>query len=472
MEMTERLPKSVLVGGAILALVVLAYAAFSRPGYFTSQSYLGGLVLLEFLIAALWLYRRVFFPVVILAFLLAGLDLPVGTAWTAARWVFLTVGAFGGLFIILKERGHRFGLFHAVAAFAVMTALVSAAVSRYPGVALLKVLSLFLLFLYGATGARLAVAGRENRFFNGLLIGCEIFVGANALLHVAGIEAMGNPNSLGAVMGVVCAPILFWGVLLGGERFAQRRRWVLYAACMYLAFISHARAGLGAALLSSGLLCLALRKYKLAIEGSIVIVILVAATAIFRPEAVSSLFTSVVYKNADQAQGVLASRESPWRAAVDSIHKQPWFGTGFGTTASGTDAHEEQGKFSSSTTVTTENGSSYLAIASGVGLLGVLPFGVLLILLVGKVFRTVAWMRRSGSAVHPAVPLAMVMCAGMAHAGLEDWMFAPGYYLCVFFWSLAFILVDVAPAARVSALAMRWYPRPARHPVGAVAPGR
>jgi hypothetical protein len=32
------------------------------------------------------------------------------------------------------------------------------------------------------------------------------------------------------------------------------------------------------------------------------------------------------------------------------------------------------------------------------------------------------------------------------HAAFEDWLFAPGYYLCVFFWALAFIMVDVLPA--------------------------
>ena len=29
---------------------------------------------------------------------------------------------------------------------------------------------------------------------------------------------MGNPNSLGAVMGVVGAPILLWGILVSEER--------------------------------------------------------------------------------------------------------------------------------------------------------------------------------------------------------------------------------------------------------------
>jgi hypothetical protein len=49
------------------------------------------------------------------------------------------------------------------------------------------------------------------------------------------------------------------------------------------------------------------------------------------------------------------------------------------------------------------------------------------------------------------------------------WMFAPGYYLCVFFWSLAFVFADVAPSSRVPGLALRWHPNEAGRAVGAVA---
>jgi hypothetical protein len=41
----------------------------------------------------------------------------------------------------------------------------------------------------------------------------------------------------------------------------------------------------------------------------------------------------------------------------------------------------------------------------------------------------------------------MLVLAGMVHASFEDWLFAPGSYLCVLFWCMAFILVDVAPAS-------------------------
>jgi O-antigen ligase len=363
-----------------------------------------------------------------------------------ARWLFLAVGALAGTFIVLKDRRYHFGLFHAVAGFVVLTALMSATVSRYPDVALLKVLSIFLLFLYAGTGARIAVAGRENRFFNGLLLGCEIFVGAIALLHLAGIEAMGNPNSLGEVMGVVVAPILLWGFLMGGEPSIQHRRGLLFAVCMYLGFVSHARAGLAAAFVSCGLLCLALRKYKMFIEGLVVLTIILAATAIFRPEAITSMTSSILYKGADQEQGILASRESPWRTAMDNIRQHPWFGTGLGTTAEGADADQQQARFSSNTNVTMEHGSSYLALIAGVGILGAVPPVLLLLMLIAKVFRTVGLMLRSTNAAHAAIPLAMVVVAGIVHAAFEDWMFAPGNYICVFFWCFAFILVDVTPS--------------------------
>ncbi len=469
--MTHRISKNVLIGAAVMfVLPVLAYVAYSRPWYFTSTSYLAGLIFLEFLVVAVWMYRRVFFAAVLMSFLFAGVNLPVGSGWAVARWVVLSVGALAGLVIMLKDRRLHFGFFHIVAFFSVLAALISAAASRYPHVASLKVLSILLLFVYAGTGARIAANGRENRFFKGLLIGCEVFVGVNALFYGIGIAVMGNPNSLGAVMGMMGAPILLWGVLLGGEPSTQRRRLALYAVCMYLAFMSHARAGIAAALLSSGLLCLALRRYKLLAEGLIVLLIVVAGVSLFRPNAVLSMVSSVIYKSNEE--GILTSRVFPWQSALDNVREHPWFGTGLGTTANGGDASEEQGKFASSRTVTAENGSSYLAILAGVGVVGAVPFILLLLLLYGKVFRTLIWMRKFGSASHAAVPLAAIMVAGMLHAAFEDWMFAPGNYLCVFFWSLAFVLVDVAPSSQLSRFTVRWHPRPTQQPVGGVAPSR
>lgn len=458
--MVERVPKNVMVGGAALLALALAYIAYSRPGYFT-QTYLVGLLFLEFLAVAVWTYRRYFFAVVLVSFLFAGLNLPVGAGWAQVRWVVLGVGTLVGCLIVLKDRSYRFELFHLLALFSVLTGLISAAVSAYPDVALLKVLSMLLLLVYAATGARVAAIGREKQFFAGLLLGCEILAGMNALFYGMGIQAMGNPNSLGAIMSVVAAPILLWGGLLGGKPWVYRRRFFLYGISMYLVFLSHARAGLAAAVISSAMLCLGLRKYKMLIEGSILLLIVGAAVALFQPDAISSTSNALFYKNREE--GLLASRLTPWQTALDNFNDHPWFGMGLGTTVGGGDPSDEQVKFASSGGVTAENGSSYLAVLVGVGIVGTIPIAIVLILLLGRVIRTLAFMRVSGTPLHPAIPLAAVITAGIVHATFEDWMFAPGYYLTVFFWCLAFIFVDVAPPPRSSLVGLPWIRKPATH---------
>lgn len=476
--MIERIPKSVVVLIVIALGLVLACIAYSRPGYFTSEGYLQEILMLELCVAAVWLYRKVFYPIVISTFLLAGVDLPVGSIWTMARWGVLGLGALIGTVIMLKERRYRFGMFHVLAFFAVLAALVSAAVSRYTMISSLKVLSLLLLFVYAATGVRVAVIGRENRFFSGLLLGTEILVGLIGAFYLMGVEALGNPNSLGAVMGVAGAPILLWGMVLPQESVTYRRRLLLFGLAMYLAYASHARAALLAGFISCALLCLALRRYALLAQGVGILAVLIAAGGIVNPEAfsrtVSNVTSTVLFKGKDPSEGLLASRKSPWQDSVDAIRDHFWFGTGFGTADNGQDATEEVGKFSSHSSVTAEHGSSYLAITSWVGILGVVPFALVLGVLLKRIFRALWWMWRTGNPVHPAVPLTFVLLAGMMHAVFEDWMFAPGYYLCIFYWTMAFVFVDQTALMPIpeSVAAYRWRAAQAPQAIGTVAPSR
>jgi hypothetical protein len=108
--------------------------------------------------------------------------------------------------------------------------------------------------------------------------------------------------------------------------------------------------------------------------------------------------------------------------------------------------------FESFREATREHGNSYLAITEWVGLAGDVPFFALVTLTAVNVGRALAKMRRTSNILAPAIPLAGVLAAGLVHAAFEDWLFAPGYYLCVFFWTLAFIMVDVlaAPAPSVA----------------------
>jgi O-antigen ligase len=463
-RVSKRLTQFALVICVVVLWIALGFAG-SRPGFFANSQNLGALLLLEGLLASVLMYRRFFFTIMILSFLFAGIDLPLGGVWTMARWVALWVGAFIGFLLMIRTNLRNFSWFHFLAFFAILSALVSSAVSTFVTVSLLKVLSLFLLFLYAATGARLAVMGRENRFFAGLLLGCEIFVGVIGLLYFAGTEAMGNPNSLGAVMGVVAAPILLWGTFVRQGRFSYWRRMLLYALSMCLTFISHARAGMLAAVLSSVLLCLSLRKYGLLARGIGIVAFLTATLAITQPQIfqreMDSFVSTVLFKGQDPQAGVLSSRVSPWQDSIESIRNHFWFGTGFGTSDTGQDETAQVGRFASNANATTEHGSSYLALASWVGIAGILPFVLLIGLLLRKIVQSVIWMYRTADPAYGFVPLAIVTLAGLVHAGFEDWLFAPGYYLCVFFWSMAFIFIDevsVIDTFRVGALAQREVP--------------
>jgi len=450
----ERIPGRVIAAASALAIAFAGWFAYSRPGYFTNQTYLAGVFFLEILVAAVFLYRRFFFPLTLVCFLFAGLNVDVGSGWTIARWMFLATGAAVGVAAVLKEQFHLFNRFHVYAAFAAMAALVSAAVSPFPKIALAKALSFFLLLVYAGSGVRLAVIGHEERFFNGLLTGCEVFVAALLALHLIGIEAMGNPNSLGAVMGVAVCPILLWGTLLACKKVERQRRLAACAVCFYLLFVSRSRAGLAAGVFSFVLLTMGLRRYKVLLAGVAAIFVVGASLAIVDPGLFFSKATNfandVVYKGGDPQQGILLSRQTPWKVSIETISGHLWFGTGFGTTDTGKDASAHFNGVTSTTDVSTEHGSSYLAIASWVGVVGVIPFLFVLIALLVKAGRTLIWMFRTRNPLQPGIPLAIVVFAGLLHATFEDWLFAPGYYLCVYFWSMAFILADVAPSRSMS----------------------
>jgi O-antigen ligase len=438
--------------GVLLAI----YIAVAYPVYLSNTFYLAELIFLQLLIAVLWNYRERFLPLLVVAFLWAGTALPWQGVWTIGRWYVLAVGALAGFVIYMRDRSHSFSSFHLVAGFCVLAALVSAIVSSYGSVALLKAASLLLLFLYGASGARVAVMGREAKFVAGLLLGCELLIYLTTLSYfVFRLELFDNSNSLGAVMGVAATPIMLWGTMVAEQTTLRHRRTFALMLALVLVLGSFSRAGIAAAAVSFILLCAGLRRYRLLVQGlgaSVLVAIMIVSIQPLRLGSIDgdsdahSLADIFVYKG-HRDIGVLGSRKSAWDRTSDVIREHPWFGSGFGTSITRAEVADQGWVFESTSSATREHGNSYLAITEWVGLLGVGPFATLILILIGKVYRVLAWMRRTGNAFSTAIPLAVVVAAGLVHAVFEDWLFAVGYYLCVFFWALAFVLVDVVPAA-------------------------
>jgi O-antigen ligase len=453
--MTNRLSNFFLPVMIVVSCLFAAYAVILRPAYLSNSDELATLLFLQVLLAAIWSYRARFFPLLLVVFLWAGLSLPMNVAWTSGRWIVLAVGALVGVIAYARDARYSFAIFHLVAFVCVVAALVSAAASAYPQLTFLKATSLLLLFLYGSTGARLAVMGREAIFFSKLLLGCELLVYITAICYfIFRSEIFGNPNSMGAVMGVAAAPVLLWGILISQQPTARWRRTFAFMLALLLLFSSYARAGIAAAVVSCILLCLSLRRYGLLLAGLCVALLLaafVAATVPLHQQPSESLTSVFLYKG-HREDGILASRRSIWDDTVSAIKEHPWWGSGFGTSPTSMQVVPRSETFESLREATREHGNSYLAITEWVGLVGDLPFFALVILTAGSVGRALLQMRRIRNVLYPAIPLAGVLAAGLVHAAFEDWLFAPGYYLCIFFWALAFIMVDVLPSNALSAV--------------------
>lgn len=445
----------VLIGAALTVFFLL----FMRPDYFADYSTLSTVLGAELLFLTVLKFRQLFFPVLILVFLLASTDLPAHAAFLSGRWLVLAAGAVCGVPVYMRNRTQSFSQFHLIASFCIVSAMVSAFVSEYPQEAVLKAVSLTLLFIYAACGGRIAVSvSQPALFFRRLVVACEIL---NVFIAICYFgfrrEFLGSPNSLGATMGVALVPVLLWGVI-SAERPMQRRRLSAgLIVAMLLLMSSFARASIAAAMISSVLLCVSLRQYRLLIKGLALAILLAVAAVMFVPEPTeetglnSSGPVSAIFLYKGHAEGgVLASRRGVWTQTWDVIQQNPWFGSGFGTSSITDDMTRVAfAQRHVDSWIIREHGNSYLAIMEWVGLLGVIPFYALLLLAARNAHMVFAWARRVGDTSSPALPAATIIVAGLVNALFEDWMFAVGYFVCVFFWTIAFILVDLVPQAEM-----------------------
>ncbi len=437
----------------VLGLSAVLYLVYFHLQYFGNVSYLGAILALEVIVACLWRYKERFFVLLIITFVWAGLKVPLQGAGTQGRWVVLAVGAVAGFIVWTKTPDRPFGSIHLIAFSCACAAFVSATVSSFFQMAALKALSLFLLFLYCASGARLAVLGREDRFFQGMLLGSEIAVYASAACTF-GLRpnVWGNPNSLGAAMSIGVFPILLWGWLTSDGLQVKGRRLVALLLCVYLVHFSMARAGMASVMFVTVIFCVCLHQYKLLVKIAALALFVTSVSGMLAPETLymqlDDLKDAVLYKG-HKEKGVLGSRQGPWDESIASIKEHPWFGTGYGTSPTGEDPGMGPGNFSSNAEENREHGSSYISIVEWVGLVGVLPFVALIAVTVSNVWKVCAWMRRTSDPTHYSIPLAMVVLAGLIHASFEDWLFAVGSYLCLLFWAFAFVLADLIPDAAV-----------------------
>ena len=436
--------------GLCLGISFGLYFVFFHLQSFRDMSFLGAILAIEIIIVSLWKYDQRVFALILITYILAGVQLPLQGVASLGRWVVLAAGAGAGMVIWLTSPRGKFRTVHLVATFCVLTAFVSASVSQYVQMASLKALSLALLLLYCACGVRLAAVGRENKFFPAVILGAEAVVYVTAASYALGDAMWGNPNSLGAAMSIGVFPLLLWGWQTSDGLVGKFRKLVALLICTYLVGFSLSRASMISVAVVIVTFCLCLHRYKLLAKIIAVVLFFVAIGGILAPDTLSQQterFEQAFLYKGHKEGGIFGSRKGPWEDSIASIRAHPWFGTGYGTSPTGADPGLSFGNVNSSSETSREHGSSYITIAEWVGLCGALPFVALLSLTFLNVWRVCRLMRWTSEVRYYSIPLAMVVLAGFVHAGFEDWMFAVGSYLSFFFWACAFILVDIVPDA-------------------------
>src|SRR5271154_5162992 len=88
--------------GIVLGSILVLYFIYQYLQYFEDVSFLGGILLLEIIIASLWKYDQRFFVLLMIAFVWAGMNVPLQGAWTSGRWVVLSAGALVGFIVWTK----------------------------------------------------------------------------------------------------------------------------------------------------------------------------------------------------------------------------------------------------------------------------------------------------------------------------------------------------------------------------------
>src|SRR6266852_9719593 len=88
--------KPLQLAAIVLGLGLVLYLIYSHLQYFRDVSFLGGILLLEIIIASLWNYGQRFFVLLMITFVWAGLNVPLQSAGTVGRWVVLAAGALVG----------------------------------------------------------------------------------------------------------------------------------------------------------------------------------------------------------------------------------------------------------------------------------------------------------------------------------------------------------------------------------------
>jgi O-antigen ligase len=423
---------------AAASIIFLFFLSVKRP-YMFGESNMQALLVLVIAGLIASQYQTHFWTIMVTVFFWSGSSFPLSGSMNIFRWVVLGLGAFLALGYYARSANKiSFNYLHLLGLFTMVAAFASAMVSVSPSLTLLKALSLAALFVYASIGARSLWSRNPEPFVRKLVLMAEVLVYFSALCYAASFEVWGNPNSLGLIMGCLCWPVLLWRWILPASRQGSARRFIPLFLCAALLILSLSRASITAACLSSMFLLVGSKRYRTLLMGATLLVVILLNMFLVTPDRFQDASDAFLYKKGEHGK-LLDSRGKPWERSLRTFREHPWLGVGFGAADNSADWRFNYVTLGQQTR---ERGSSYLTILETTGAVGALPCALLILALIGEIWRVFSWLRRTGKVNQPAVVAAAILLCGLVNAFFEDWMLAVGYYMSIIFWVIAFSLRD------------------------------
>lgn len=241
-------------------------------------------------------------------------------------------------------------------------------------------------------------------------------------LDIAG--AFGGITQHSMILAPICmiSTIYLTSLLLYGSI----HKWLivgLLLCSIVTIFIAASRSAFLAALFGVSIaICLRYWKYKSKLFSKIfVIVILSAATYPLYGHFTSNLINKQELNEANG--GTFASRETKWDARIYEFTQSPIFGIGFASVDWNLEPETKNSKG------VVEPGSSWLAVVSMTGIFGAIPFYILLIKTLFRLFKFTRQHENFNSSV-----LFSLICGFIGHQFAEGYALAGGSFLCYLFW--------------------------------------
>jgi len=268
--------------------------------------------------------------------------------------------------------------------------------------------------------------------------GADVKSGASQLYQ----GLVSGPNMLGSLL-MMCTPFLIWKIYSNWKRIEIRLFWL---ACLSIEIIFLAKANSRAAIVAS-LFCAVSIVYSLGYRKWVPIVtsifLLIVTTVLISPEVYDRAVDKFIFKNANEQQGVLYTRETVWEESYRLAKLGGWFGGGYGVTIG--DVSFKGGL--TSVGYGREKGNSQMAIAEEVGLIGL---GLYILLLFSLyIYQLKMFFLTHNRHLRILLGISMGSITGMLFQSVfEAWWVAPGSPEFIFFWSIVGFSVGVCQLIR------------------------